>query len=79
MTITFKLYASARDTLKTNTLSLEVEDIHILYAYVNTLQNKYPEYNFNVCRFAKGNKYIKLADVVHDGDIISIIPPISGG
>ena len=77
--ITFKLYASARDTLKTNTLSLELEEICILYAYVDTLQTKYPEYNFSVCRFAKGNKYIKLSDVIHDGDIISVIPPVSGG
>jgi len=77
--ITFKLYASARDTLKTNTISLDLEEICILYAYVDTLQTKYPEYNFSICRFAKGNKYIKLSDVIHDGDIISIVPPVSGG
>jgi hypothetical protein len=65
MTVTFKL--------NNQEIHLDVEDICILYAYVDTLQNKYPKYNFTNCRFIKGNKYIKLSDVVRDGDVITII------
>jgi hypothetical protein len=72
--ITFKLYGKIKDVLKMNNIHIEVEPICILYAYVDTLQNKYPEYDFNICRYVKGNKYIKLSDVVRDGDIINIIP-----
>ena len=77
MTITFKLFASARDSLKTNTLSIDYTG-DILYVYVHKLLELH-RYNFTICRFARNSKYIDLTTPIKDGDIISVIPPVSGG
>lgn len=80
MKIIFRLYASARDTVGESTVEIIVEDgINILYAFVHELQEKFPKYDFSVCRFGKGTKYIELTTPLIEGDFISVIPPVSGG
>lgn len=79
MKITFKLYASARDSIGESKVEINVNDINILYAFVHELQEKFPKYDFSVCRFGRGAKYIELTTPLIEGDIISIIPPVSGG
>ena len=79
MKIIFKLYASARDTIGENTIEIEVNGINILYAFVHELQEQYPNYDFSICRFSRGTKYIELTTPLVKGDIISVIPPVSGG
>jgi len=79
MKITFKLYASARDTIGKSKVEIEVDGINILYAFVHELQEAYPQYNFDICRFSKASKYIDLSTPLVEGDLISVIPPLSGG
>jgi molybdopterin converting factor small subunit len=79
MKITFKLYASSRDTVGKSKVEIEVDDMNILYSFVHELQEQYPQYNFSLCRFGRGNKYIELTTPLFEGDIISVIPPLSGG
>jgi len=79
MKITFKLYASARDVVGKSKIEIEVNDMNILYAFVHELQEQYPKYDFSVCRYGRGSKYIELTTPLIEGDIISVIPPVSGG
>ena len=79
MKITFKLYASARDTVGQSKVEIEVDSINILYAFVHELHRKYPQYDFSLCRFGRSTKYIELTTPIVEGDFISVIPPVSGG
>ncbi len=79
MKISFKLYASARDTIGESKVEISVDGINILYAFIQELQERYPQYDFSVCRFAKGSRYIDLTTPLFEGDLISVIPPVSGG
>ena len=79
MKITFKLYASARDTIGESKVEISVDSINILYAFVHELHRKYPQYDFSVCRYGRGSKYIELITPLKEGDIISVITPVSGG
>ena len=79
MKITFKLYASARDSVGESKIEIEVDGINILYAFVHDLHKKYPQYDFSVCRYGRGSKYIELTTPLKEGDVISVIPPVSGG
>jgi molybdopterin converting factor small subunit len=80
MKITFKLYASARDVIGESKVEIEVDGgINILYAFVHVLHKKYPQYDFSVCRFGRGTRYIDLTTPLFEGDLISVIPPVSGG
>jgi molybdopterin converting factor small subunit len=79
MKITFKLYASARDVIGKSNVEIEVDGMNILYAFVHDLHRKYPQYDFSVCRFGRGTRYIDLTTPLFEGDLISVIPPVSGG
>ncbi len=78
MKITFKLYTFVRDIVGKSNIEVEVDDgINILYAFVHELQEQYPQYNFSLCRYGKGSKYIELTTPLIEGDIIKVIPPVS--
>jgi molybdopterin converting factor small subunit len=79
MKIAFKLYASARDTIGESKVEIEVDGITILYAFVQELQEKFPQYDFSICKYGKGSRYIDLTTPLFEGDLISVIPPVSGG
>jgi molybdopterin converting factor small subunit len=79
MKIAFKLYASARDTIGESKVEIEIDDMNILYAFVQELQEKYPQYDFMVCKYGRGSRYIDLTTPLFEGDLISVIPPVSGG
>jgi molybdopterin converting factor small subunit len=79
MKITFRLYASARDSVGESKIEISVDGVNILYAFVHELQEKFPKYDFSVCRFGRSTKYIELTTPLVEGDFISVIPPLSGG
>ena len=78
MKITFNLNASARDTLGKSSIEIEVDGINILYAFVHELHRKYPQYDFSVCRYVRGSKYIDLTTPLKEGDNIFVNSPMKG-
>ncbi len=78
MIITFKLFASARDTLGCSSISFEAEE-KVLSSFIKILQKQHEKYNFSICKFAKNGEYIELNSILEEGDIIFVIPPVSGG
>ncbi len=77
MTIEFKLFASARDRLNKSKIIIEHEG-H-LKDIVDLIQKNNLSYDFSVCRFARQGKYIEMDTSLKHGDIVSVIPPVSGG
>lgn len=45
----------------------------------NALVEKYPGMQENAVQIAVNEEYALPEDVLHDGDVVALIPPVSGG
>jgi len=86
MSVSFKCFARARELANTNLIQLVIPSVDrtSLYQMLQQLVQQYPGFDmafFERCRFALNHKYIANVDAhtVCDGDVYTIVPPISGG
>jgi len=94
MSVSFKCFARARELANTNLIQLVIPSHSkntttnststSLYQMLQQLVQQYPGFDmafFERCRFALNHKYIANVDAhtVCDGDVYTIVPPISGG
>lgn len=45
----------------------------------NALTEKYPGMQENAVQIAVNEEYALAEDILHDGDVVALIPPVSGG
>ena len=80
--ITLLYFAAVRERLRTDRedveLPLEITDIRALSGWLET---RHPHLRgaLEACRFAVGEEFRKSNHVLEAGDVVAIIPPVSGG
>lgn len=77
--ITVRCFAAAREALGTESLVLEVPVATTLAALRQQLSERAPALARLPLAFAVNRDYARLETVLHDGDEVALIPPISGG
>lgn len=61
-------------------VNLEIKDGDTIDILRNILEKKYPGLNeLGSYMIAINNEYATGKDIIHDGDELAIIPPVSGG
>ena len=81
MTVRVRLFAMLRDRAGVGEFALELpEDATVSQAEHGVL-NKFPSVRdlLGRCRFAVNLTYVTADAVLHDGDELALIPPVSGG
>lgn len=80
MNLTILLFGITTDLLETSSLELEVSNNSSVKEFKQALLAKYPVLeNINSYAIAVNESYASDNDYLKEGDIIAIIPPVSGG
>jgi molybdopterin converting factor subunit 1 len=81
MRIRVKLFAIVKERAGVGELSLELREGANIAAASVALKEKFPAIAGFLDRsaFAVNREYVDVATVLHDGDEIAVIPPVSGG
>lgn len=83
MSITLLFFASVRETLARPSQSIELHDLHTptlegLWLWLETQDPKFTAWRAHL-RIAINESFVDAGAIIHDGDTIAIIPPVSGG
>jgi molybdopterin converting factor subunit 1 len=81
MTIRLRFFASLRERLRTNEADHDLESGATIADLWSDLCRRNPgldEMTASVS-FAVNQEYVDRATVLHDGDEVALIPPVSGG
>ena len=82
MTVTVLYFASARDLAGTSEEKLDLpEDVATLFRLTQHLAERHPGLAGAIdrMRVARNEAFAELDECPVDGDVIAIIPPVSGG
>ena len=81
MTVTVKLFAGLKDSLRTDVVRLEVDGDLTMAAVADAFFGRYPEASRwrNSLMYAVNMDFATLDDPVGEGDEVAFIPPVSGG
>jgi len=80
MNIKIKLFATTREFVGKNELNIQVENPCTVQTIIEDLKQKYPKLEqMNSFLIAVNMEYAQSHTLVSDGDVIAIIPPVSGG
>lgn len=73
-------FAGAREAAGTPSVRLEVEPGATVAALAALLQARYPNLaGVGAVRFAVGERFADGPTALADGDVVALIPPVSGG
>ena len=81
MKIQVKLYAICKEIAKTNQIELDLDENGSTKDLLNKLIEKFPEMEKispNIA-FAINKNYVPSETILKERDIVSLIPPVSGG
>ena len=81
MTVRVRLFAGVRERAGVGELTLELPDSASIAEAKAILLERYASLRGHVdrCAFAVNRAYARLDQVLHDGDELAVIPPVSGG
>jgi molybdopterin synthase catalytic subunit len=81
MRIAVRLFANLRERAGTDLLVLHVNDHPTVEAVVAVVGERIPAVRGLLGRvaFAVNREYVKPQTILHDGDELALIPPVSGG
>ena len=81
MRITVKLFAILRDRAGTGELPLELPGDATVQSACSQIVKKLPEIRELLPKiaFAVNREYVKADAILHDGDELALLPPVSGG
>jgi molybdopterin converting factor subunit 1 len=81
VTIRVRFFAIIRDKAGRASAEIDVPDGATVATAVATLQKTFPAIAPYVgrCAFAVNQSYVPADTVLHDGDELAVIPPVSGG
>jgi sulfur-carrier protein len=79
--ITVKLFAIVKDKAGAGEMALELVEGAMVAKAVEMLGEKLPALKDHLarCAFAVNMSYVKPNEMLHDGDELAVIPPVSGG
>ncbi len=81
-TITVLYFASVRELVKTAEEQLDLPDgVFAIEALARLLEQRHPALGglLNNVRFAVNEAFVERSHAVKAGDVIALIPPVSGG
>jgi len=81
MKIKILYFSSLKDKLKKNSEEIQFEQNINVQDLINFLKEKYPEISqsFENIMIAVNEEYVDNKTELKDGDIVALIPPVSGG
>lgn len=80
MTLQILYFAGLRDLVGTAKETIEVDDsIHSVEALLNDLQERHSTLRLDGVRIAVNEEFQPLEASISQGDVIALIPPVSGG
>jgi molybdopterin synthase catalytic subunit len=81
MTIHIRLFALLRDRAGTDRIALSLPGETNVSAAINALTERFPALRDAVPRvmYAVNQEYASADTILHDGDELALIPPVSGG
>lgn len=79
--MTIRLFASVKDIARMSETSVDLPGASVAGDVLSFLISQYPEMQRfrSYIRIAVNESYVDPGFVLHDGDEIAIIPPVSGG
>jgi len=81
ISVTIRLFASVKDIARMSETSVDLPGASVAGDVLSFLISQYPEMQRfrSYIRIAVNESYVDPGFVLHDGDEIAIIPPVSGG
>lgn len=81
ITVTIKLFAAYQEAYGTPELQLEFAPNTPVKVVLERLISEYPKLNEwrNLTRFGVNLEFVEPDTILHDGDEVVLIPPVSGG
>ncbi len=81
MKIKVLYFSSIKDKLKKNQETIELEQSISLADLISNLKQKYPEISKNLdnVMVAVNEEYVDKDYSLKEGDVVALIPPVSGG
>lgn len=81
MRIQVRLFASHREKLGADRLSLDLPTNARVSDLTATLAARFPEFERvgAAARVAVNREYVPSTTILHDGDEVALIPPVAGG
>jgi molybdopterin converting factor subunit 1 len=81
MNIRVKLFAIVRERAGVSDLALDLADAATVAGAVAALREQFPAAGefLGRCAFAVNQSYVPQTTVLHEGDELAVIPPVSGG
>ncbi len=81
MKIDVLYFSSLKDKIKKNKESIEIKENSNLTDLINFLKEKHPEISQNLdnVMVAVNEEYVDKDYILKNGDVVALIPPVSGG
>ncbi len=80
MKVKVLFFGITTDLMNATELSMEMEKEFTIQEFRNLLQDKYPQLqNLSSYAIALNEEYTSGNEQLSDGDVVAIIPPVSGG
>jgi molybdopterin converting factor subunit 1 len=80
MTLNLLLFGIATDLLQTSSVEFEVSENCTIADFKTAIATKYPQLeNINSYAIAVNETYASNQKILHQNDVVAIIPPVSGG
>lgn len=80
MKIQLMAFGIAKDILKARTMSYELKEGNTITALKSALINEYVGFHqLSSFAFAVNEEYVNDTHILHEGDEVVLIPPVSGG
>ena len=68
-----------REALHAQSEPLEIAEKATVAHVLNVYKERMPAFGWDAIAVAVNQEYAKTSDVLHDGDEVALLPPVSGG
>ncbi|KAA8923023.1 MoaD/ThiS family protein [Thermoplasma sp.] len=80
MNVTVKYFAYYRERVGKESERIQIDDGKHISDLIDMLKQRYPEvFNGNALFVARNFRYAEPGEVLSDGDVVAIMPHVSGG
>lgn len=81
MQVKVLLFASLKEQVGERSMSVYLPDAATVHDLLHALTERFPSIatRLNVAQVAVNEEYVTAATVLHNGDEVALIPPVSGG
>ena len=68
-----------REVFQCQSEPLEIAEKTTVAQVLNVYKERMPAFGWDAIAVAVNQEYAKMSDVLHDGDEVALLPPVSGG